>query len=483
MKDKKNMTDQEFEIMLKEKMNKLSDHVDCFGKISERVFHEEDAEFEDSEFIVTELENITGKKRYSPLFKGLACGMAAVFAIAFIPRTAMFQKVMCNIGTPDSDIYGAVLNDIISYTSDNIGKDFSVYDMTFEEYVKKDVLVTPLFRCPFEDIGREDVRVRIFIRNYNECQTNQIYAVEYSGEYTEENFIAAAETNVEFSEEELASEYQQNADRIAVPETCGFDMFTNDINSFCASFVQHNIYKDLSDIYSFASVVSYFTCDNGESYTYKTENFRTSDTSAEQFEIPQNALKWRYSVYSDGESALPEENSSIFKEYEENTANSDSIAHISFEPYLDTEVPITEIHTDITSLSISGKSIDIPSDSFSRLNLTLYLTENDFMFYYYSSESDPKLTLSSSDDSVSKAYRKNDFSFDEQLSVYYYTADDSVLVDGDISVSPDENADGTNQSFEETGDIFLFEQNFEELPNQFTNVGDQVTSIVIKSDE
>ena len=52
----------EFEKLLKNKMNELSENVDCFDKIAERAYMSDNVDFSDSEFTVTDLENVTGKR-------------------------------------------------------------------------------------------------------------------------------------------------------------------------------------------------------------------------------------------------------------------------------------------------------------------------------------------------------------------------------------------------------------------------------------
>ncbi|HOR21989.1 MAG TPA: hypothetical protein PLY43_04645, partial [Ruminococcus sp.] len=76
MKDN-GFNDQEFQELLKKKMNELSDSVDCFDKISARAFPKDQLDFSAGEFTVSDLENVTGRKRRLPALKWAAIGAAA----------------------------------------------------------------------------------------------------------------------------------------------------------------------------------------------------------------------------------------------------------------------------------------------------------------------------------------------------------------------------------------------------------------------
>ena len=389
MKEKKFSTEQEFEELLKDKMNELSESVDCFDKIAERAFHDDSTDFEDSEFIVTDLENITGKSRLTPVFRAAAVGIAAVFVIGIVPKTAAFRKIMCNIGSPDSNIYTEMIGEISEKTAENSGMDFHVYDMALEDYITKDVLVTPLYSCPFEDIGREDIRVRIFVRDQGAMLTNEIYAVEYSGEYTEKNFIAAAETKARFTEDELKAADRESSftDNVSFYETPD----CSDDNCIAASFSQYSLFKSGSEAVPLMTSVYYSTTDN-ISYSYRIQNYR--ETSNEVYNIPANDLKWLCSVYSSGETALPEESASAFTLYETGENDTPLSEDNSVLPY--TDIKYTDgIGTISTSeLVQTSKAIDIPADMGIISSLRLYLTEKDVMYFAFSSQSDPTLTLS-----------------------------------------------------------------------------------------
>lgn len=438
MKDKNINTDQEFEKLLKDKMNELADSSDCFSKISERVFIEENTDFDDSEFVVTELENITGKRRFSPLLKTAAAGLAAVLVIGFVPKTTPFRKLMCNIGSPNSDTFTGLVREITESTSENSGMDFHVYDMKLEEYINKDILVTPLYSCPFEDIGREDIRVRVFVRCCEDLLTNQIYAVEYSGEFAEENFIAAAETKADFSADDLEKSYNKIQDRLKTSCSAFINELNNSKESIAASFTDHCLFKSLDEVYLLGSNVAYCTSDNGASYSYDIMNFTISQTGTfkDNFYISQTDLKWKYSVYRSGESAFPEMDNSLFKK---KTVSTDSnteglVPPVSIMPYGDknTAKNKNEFGCPATlTLSHTIKNIDVPADEFSRSSLKIYINKMDIGYFGYSSESDPKINVTCSDGSVDMILRADDVGFWEHLT-------DQAEISGAIIVTDDE---------------------------------------------
>ena len=416
MKENKFNTEQEFENMLKDKMNELSDSVNCFDKIAERAFPEGETEFEDSEFIVSDLENITGRKRFSPVFRFAAVGTAAVLILGIIPRTSLFRNVMYNLGSENSSLYDSVVSDLMRDTDENSGMDFCTYDMELDEYIKKDVLVTPLYSCPFEDIGREDVRVRIFIRQHNDILTNQMYAVEYSGEYSEENFIAAAETSASFSEEEFNNIHHLRSvtNTLAVLSSANASLpyMMDTKEAVGASFTQNITFKGFNEVYPVMLNVSYATADNGESYIYDTTAFRiyseTENPAINQFNIPQSDVKWKYSLYANGESALPDESGSIFTKVTDKQYNKLPIPYF-ISPYDQTTTPVANGISSVF-ITLMNKNIDTPFDGNSKSIMNIFLTETDMMAFYLSSQMPAEITVHSSDGIVDREYLQTDIS-------------------------------------------------------------------------
>ena len=209
MKNEKYNENQEFEKLLREKMDQLSDSVDCFDKISARAFPEKSSDFSDSELFVSDLENVTGKRRGAVFLRWTAAAAAIVLCVGVLPKTAIMNNFLANIGKNRNELYSSMISEIESETQLN---DYRQYDITLSEYLADDFLITPLYSCPFEDVDREDMRVRIFIRENDGLLTNQVYAVEYSGDYTESNFRAVAESEAKFTDEELADFDSGNAE-------------------------------------------------------------------------------------------------------------------------------------------------------------------------------------------------------------------------------------------------------------------------------
>lgn len=206
MKDKKIVqTDyNDVEVLLRTKMNELSDSVDCFDRISERVFAENLSEFGDCGDVVTELENVTGKPRISRIIKGIAFTAAAAAVIAVVPQTDIGREMLSNIaGETDSDDFAFLVNEIEAELKDG---EYRVTDVSLDYYIKNDVLVTPLFCCPFEECERDNTYVRIFTKQLGGYDTSQIYAVLYSDTYTPDNFIAAAKSRYKFTAEDMTAE-------------------------------------------------------------------------------------------------------------------------------------------------------------------------------------------------------------------------------------------------------------------------------------
>lgn len=197
---------QEIEKLLKNKMNELSDSVDCFDKISAKAFPDEKSDFSESGFTVSGLENVTGRSRKMHVLKWAAISAAAIVCIAVIPKTGFINRVYKNMtGNSVKCIYQNLITEINSETQKN---EYLIVDYPLDYYIKNDVLITPLFGCPFEEIDKENVNVRLFIRQINGINTNQIYAAAYVDSYSEENILAAAESNFKFSGEETEAVIQ-----------------------------------------------------------------------------------------------------------------------------------------------------------------------------------------------------------------------------------------------------------------------------------
>ncbi len=219
MKDKKivKTENNDVEMILRTKMNELSDSVDCFDRISERVFSESRQEFSEDAYVITDLENVTGKPRISRVIKGIAIAAAAVICIVAIPQSTLGRQML-------SDILNNSSNNEFSKLIREIGTElesgaYNYIDVPLDYYIKNDVLVTPLFSCPFEDCGRDDANVRIYTKQIDGIDTTQVYAVLYSGKYTDNDILAAAESKYEFTAEDMTLKFDEKIQFLNSAET------------------------------------------------------------------------------------------------------------------------------------------------------------------------------------------------------------------------------------------------------------------------
>lgn len=307
-------SNQEFEKLLKEKMNELSSSVDCFDKISARAFPERDSDFSDCGFTVSDLENVTGKRRIFPVFKWASAAAAIVLCISIIPKTALINSLRSSMNNnPDKCKFNAIISEIKKETASG---DYHICDISLDDYISRDVLVTPLYTCPFEECG-EDLNVRLYIRTIGGIRTNQIYAVEYRGEYSEDNIVAAAESGVSFSKKEAASieediSYYFSSEDICSEAASSFFSCAGDVgltdregrSVSAASFTDVSFYKSENNIAKIQTDVIYYRDNNSNQYYY---DIISTDYSGQEIDIPENL--WSSSICYNGVSAMPQSNS------------------------------------------------------------------------------------------------------------------------------------------------------------------------------
>lgn len=381
-------------MLLKEKMNQLSDSVDCFDKISARAFPEKSTDFSDSELYVDELENITGRRRRFPWFKCTAFAATLVLCIAVIPKTALMNNLFANLGKDRNKIFNEIVSEI-SYETEN--HEYEQYDVSLSEYIENDFLITPLYSCPFEKVDRNDVRVRIFIRKAGSTLTNQLYAVEYSGSYTESNIIAAAESSAKFNESELkkyTSEDYDLAEQVekltaAVPDLMPDDIALaidlQDYYSIAASFSYGSLIKGNGEIYPLAMRSFYYSVNEADSvkYHYNVQYCILADNDISVESEAPCEFKWKNSVYFGGTSAMPEQSESRF--YREQILNigyesDDEINYVSVQPIKDYSgeskaMPLKLSCMDSNGTTLLGE-IDVVYDQNARKTTDVYIISN-----------------------------------------------------------------------------------------------------------
>lgn len=412
---------QDFEKLLKDRMNELSSSVDCFDRISAKAFPEKNPDFSESGFTVCDLENVTGKSRKPLFLKWTAIAAACAVCAVIIPKTAFFSNLVASMGKSPKKIYSQVIDEINAETSRNT---YRIYDMPVEDYIRYDRLITPLYPCPFKDCGKDNINVRIFVRTYNDIPTNQIYAVEYAGEYEKSNFIAVADTKAKFTDEELEylDEIYQDSDDTEVnlavmanfvpaitAETFITDKYENKVS--LASFSYNNIYKsDDEQVYYSASQFIYYgdrTDETPETYCYDINNAPNTDGT------------WKNAVSFDGFSSMPEESQSLFIHTPlfDNQTYSDSISFGYVIPALENDSDENRIDfytMDFSELSTRTTSmLAVPFDSEVRKNLKMYFSKSGFMFSSYSS---PALVVSSENSGLNEVVYPADDNYYDLLT-------------------------------------------------------------------
>ncbi|MDE5770815.1 MAG: hypothetical protein K2I06_04155 [Ruminococcus sp.] len=395
---------QEFEKLLKDKMNELSSSVDCFDRISAKAFPEKNSDFYESGFVVCDLENITGKSKKLPFLKWTAGVIACVLCVAVIPKSAFFNNMIANFSRNSKKTYNRIIDEINSETAKN---SYRIYDIPLDDYIKYDKLVTPLYDCPFEDCGKDNVNVRIFVRTYNDIPTNQIYAVEYMDEYIQSNFIAVADSKAKFTDKDFESiDSEVNASDWVLNEAVkvnftpaitaeSYIMDKNENKVSLASFEYESIFKSGDEVQKIVSQVLYYgdrIDEEPEKYYYDINN--TPDIKAEG--------AWKNSVCFDGFTAMPEENKSLFIKtslFNGETSDENSIAYTYITPENITDVEESDITgIDYYSLGLHSFSesdisvVAVPYDTEILKTLKMYFSQSGIIF---SSASDTAVVFTS----------------------------------------------------------------------------------------
>lgn len=313
------------EEQLKERMDSLSDQVDCFDKISQKVF----PAIEDNDFTVSGVENISGKRRRVPVLKWAAATAAVVLIVGILPSTAIRNSIRYSLNKEDDKNIFEQIIDEIEYETENDADSaysFRSYDMTLEEYRCNDLFITPLFACPFESNDDDGTMVRVFIKYCGALPTNQVYAVEYKGSYDEGNIIAAAGSGVRFTDDEISElmekkgEFTDNsylavfsAEQVFPADDHG-RLNDGSGNVSAASFDSYCYYKYNDEIIPLTTNVLYYThSKTGDSpYIFDINNAALPDIP----EIPDRAHTWKYTADNSGKKLAPLNDESIFQQKE-----------------------------------------------------------------------------------------------------------------------------------------------------------------------
>lgn len=382
--------DQEFEKLLKNKMNELSSSVDCFDKISSRAFPETDSDFCDSEFTVSDLENVTGRRKTVPVLKWTAIAAAVVLFVGILPRTAFVQEFISNIGKNDDSRYRSILAEI---SEENFEHTYKIYDMPLKEYIEKDVLYTPYYRCPFYEDDKDDINVRIYIRMYNDLTTNQIYAVEYAGDYDKNNILAAAESKAKFTDEDFEkvgvtevlddnlTKYTVNKEFFGSKRDDVLD--SDDQKVMAASFMYDHLFKYNDSVNLLHTEVLYGNYINDNSnYFYDIAVTAIDEDSGQRylFEMPDEKDLWNCSVYFNGKSVMPKEDHSLFKRKKYFTSklyderNGSSLSY--YKPYANVGEDILDGGSDHLEIK-NYPNGDYAMDNFELQQFTQFIDNNE----------------------------------------------------------------------------------------------------------
>ncbi len=312
----------EFEKQLRDRMNGLSDSVDCFDKIAARAFPEKSEDFSDSGSTVTDLENISGKRRAAPVLRWISAAAAVGLIFGVLPRTAIMNDIRTNLSGGKRRQYNELVSHIIEETASG---DYRVYDLPLGDYVRDDVLVTPMYRCPFNDTDRGGMSVRIFVKMCGDVPTNEMFAVEYSGTYTESNFVAAAATGIKFTEKELEelkndkNAWKSYSDKELIKAVeCNFTSDTAGKLSLlhdgetvsAASFGYQFWYKDENGIQPLIADVLCYTSGTGDKYNYDISVQRADTEDGGGATLPETV--WETSLSFDGSKITPDVSNSAF---------------------------------------------------------------------------------------------------------------------------------------------------------------------------
>jgi hypothetical protein len=346
-----------------------------------------------------------------------------------MPKTVLYRDFLTQIGRRGDNDYRSLVYEILKETGEN---EYTVYDVPLEQYIHYNMLVDPLYDCPFGQTDKEDVKVRLFIRTYENIQTNQIYAIEYSGDYSSGTFLAAASSGTVFTDSELSE---------IMDETEWGDMSEKNYKAVCSSFTadkygatvdkndkgkkvtpvasyeKKQIFKLGENVMLLSTDVIYSALEHPDRYGYDISCCKNVGGEFVSVDIPGADKLWKYSINFDGTSAMPREKGSYFirKNYYSRSYIYEDDGLINyFEPYS----LIAEKNKDncIQSIQVRDNlfgTIYTPASAYLKESMRSYQT---LMYYYYSSDSAPKINvvIDGPANNVSFGVNKSDMLYNEQ---------------------------------------------------------------------
>ena len=423
------MNNSEIEKLLKEKMDGLASGVDCFDRISKKAFPEQKKEYSDSEFTICDLENVTGKRKSFRFSVAVAISAVLALCLFFLPKNGMLMNfVYSNIGSS-----GKAYRELICEIGEETEKySYASFDCSLEEYISGDVLITPLYGCPFEENKKDNINVRIYVKMCGEVPTNQIYAIEYEGEYEESNFIAAADSKAKFSEEELQeckdisfadSDFSGAFDASAKNYDASAYSFTNDSGEPTAygGFSYSCLYKYQGEIIGLSSEFVYYLSDSeseNQRYSYDFVLLGESGGSYDVSDLPEG--EWNNVLYFGGSSAQSEEELSDFTRsgFFSQPSDSGQISSLYIMPFAEASEIVRSADMYGRSITVSAeKSDNVTAEIIPPLEPSLRDT-----FRIYVPDTATDWTVSSNDSRLNRTYEYSDIcALNERFS---YTRED-----------------------------------------------------------
>ena len=152
----------EFEKYLKEKLDDLSESVDCFDKIAKKAYPNKNSKLEDNYLTVTELENITGKKTFKFTHVLALCAVFALILFLTVPNGLHnYIDQNAKIQLTSTERFD-ILKSELDYELSEYEYDYS--DYTLDEYNYFSMFINPLYVYYFPEESSENIYVRVYTK-------------------------------------------------------------------------------------------------------------------------------------------------------------------------------------------------------------------------------------------------------------------------------------------------------------------------------
>lgn len=315
MNDKK-FDNAKFEKLLTDKINELASSVDCFDKISKNTFQQQNSALSDDEYTISSLETVDVKKSRFRFMPVAIIASALALCVYFLPKNDTFMDFCySNFGsssTSDKTLYTDIMSELDTELK---SFNYSCFDTSLDNYISNDLLITPMYNCPFEENSSDDINVRVYIKQLNDnVLTNQLYAIVYKGNYDDNNLIAVADSKAKFTQSEL-----NNLSGSIAPEYSKDIALATDLSEYggsisMSSFTYSTLFKQEKSIYPLVNEVFYYhdTLDTENNYSYFINSSLYIDNSSSVFDTSILTCEWNNSVYYSGKSAFTESSMSNF---------------------------------------------------------------------------------------------------------------------------------------------------------------------------